>query len=301
MTAREPAGYFFDAQVPELASLVGRDVSRFTLSWTRGAGGIVSTTHDMTIWERALYGGALLPARQQAELMSLVSEDTGQPIEQTSQDHPRGFGLGVEQVTGPTLGTVWLYEGGTAAFRTLHVYVPESGVILALGLNSYTAPNTPDSITDQISSLAVTAYKTLIAHGVVSALPAPRHLTSRDALTRRYTVAGSGAVLGFGCDQRARQREPGAKRGAGRGRAADVHRALQRAHPVAQADQAAGLQPGLGPADPVVADLDRAPVVLDRHPHPGGAGLGVLNHVGERLGAEEVDARLDGARGVAGR
>ena len=101
MTAREPAGYFFDAQVPELASLVGRDVSRFTLSWTRGAGGIVSTTHDMTVWERAMYGGALLPARQQAELMSLVSEKTGQPIEQTSQDDPRGFGLGVEQLTGP--------------------------------------------------------------------------------------------------------------------------------------------------------------------------------------------------------
>jgi D-alanyl-D-alanine carboxypeptidase len=114
VTAREPAGYFFDAQVPELVSLVGRDVSRFTLSWTRGAGGIISTTHDMTAWERALYGGALLPARQQAELMSLVSEGTGQPIEQTSLKDPYGFGLGVQQLTGPTLGTVWLYEGGTA-------------------------------------------------------------------------------------------------------------------------------------------------------------------------------------------
>ena len=60
-----------------------------------------------------MYGGTLLPARQQAELMSLVSERTGQPIEQTSQDDPRGFGLGVEQLTGPTLGTVWLYEGAT--------------------------------------------------------------------------------------------------------------------------------------------------------------------------------------------
>jgi D-alanyl-D-alanine carboxypeptidase len=300
VTAREPAGYYFDATVPALASLVGRDASRFTLSWTRGAGGIVSTTHDMTVWERALYGGALLPARQQAELMSLVAENTGQPIEQTSKDHPVGFGLGVEQITGPNLGTVWLYEGGTAAFRTLHVYVPESGVILALGLNSYTTPNTTDSVTDQISSLAVTAYATLIAHGLVSALPAPRQLTSRDALTRRYTVAGSCAALGFGWGQRARQREPGAQRGAGGGRAADVHRALQRAHPVAQADQAAGLQPGLGPADPVVAHLDRAPVLLDRHPYPGHAGLRVLDHVGERLGTEEVDARLDGLRESSG-
>jgi D-alanyl-D-alanine carboxypeptidase len=175
VTAREPAGYYFDATVPALASLVGRDASRFTMSWTRGAGGIISTTHDMTVWERALYGGALLPARQQAELMSLVSEETGQPIERTSPDDLAGFGLGVQQLTGPTLGTVWLYEGGTAAFRTLHVYVPESGVILALGLNSYTAPSTRDSVTDQITNLAVAAYNTLLAHGVVSALSSPHH------------------------------------------------------------------------------------------------------------------------------
>jgi D-alanyl-D-alanine carboxypeptidase len=172
VTAREPAGYYFDATVPALAGLVGRDASRFTLSWTRGAGGIISTTHDMTVWERAMYGGTLLPARQQGELMSLVSERTGQPIERTSKDDPVGFGLGVQQLTGPTLGTVWLYEGGTAAFRTLHVYVPDSGVILAAGLNSYT---TPDPATDQITNLAVAAYKTLLAHGVVSALSSPHH------------------------------------------------------------------------------------------------------------------------------
>jgi D-alanyl-D-alanine carboxypeptidase len=173
VTAREPAGYFFDAQVPELASLVGRDVSRFTLSWTRGAGGIVSTTHDMTVWERALYGGALLPARQQAELMALVSEGTGQPIEQTSlDDDPYGFGLGVQQLTGPTLGTIWLYEGATAAFRTIHVYVPGSGVILAIGLNSDTTPNsTTSTTTDHILELVAAAYTTLVADGAVSALP----------------------------------------------------------------------------------------------------------------------------------
>jgi D-alanyl-D-alanine carboxypeptidase len=184
VTAREPAGYFFDSQVPELATLVGRDVSRFTLSWTRGSGGIVSTTHDLTVWERALYGGSLLPARQQAELMSLVSEQTGQPIGQTSLDDTWGFGLGVQQLTGPTLGTVWLYEGGTAAFRTIHVYVPGSGVILVIGLNSYTTPTSTTTTTDHILDLVAKAYKALVTQGVVSALPEPRHLTSRDPLTR---------------------------------------------------------------------------------------------------------------------
>jgi D-alanyl-D-alanine carboxypeptidase len=171
VTVREPAGYYFADLGPQLASLAGRDVSRFTLSWARGAGGIIGTTHDMTVWEHALYGGALLPTVQQAELMSLVSERTGQPIAQTSLEDQAGFGLGVEQSTGPILGTIWSYEGGTLGFRTYHIYLPTSGVILAMGLNSLTNPD--PQTTDMIRSLALSAIKTLLAHGVVSALPAP--------------------------------------------------------------------------------------------------------------------------------
>ena len=48
MTSREPAGYFFDDRVPGFSGLVGRDVSRDTLSWGRAAGGIISTTSDLT-------------------------------------------------------------------------------------------------------------------------------------------------------------------------------------------------------------------------------------------------------------
>ena len=59
-------------------------MSRTTLSWTRGAGGIISTTHDMTVWEQALYHGRLLPRHQQRELLSLVSIKTGRPIKQTT-------------------------------------------------------------------------------------------------------------------------------------------------------------------------------------------------------------------------
>ena len=168
VTSREPAGYYFSHLGAALASLVGHDVSRFTLSYARGAGGIISTTHDMTVWERALYGGALLPPRQQAELTSLVSETTGQPIARTSLEDRLGFGLGVEQGTGPGLGTIWRYEGGTLGFRTFHIYLPKSGVILAMGLNS-------QSSNDSIGLLAARAYETLIAHGVSSGLPAPRH------------------------------------------------------------------------------------------------------------------------------
>ena len=78
-----------------LSRLLGQDVSRTTLSWTRGAGGIISTTHDMTVWEQALYHGRLLPQRQQAELRSLVSSKTGRPIKHTTPNDPEGFGLGI--------------------------------------------------------------------------------------------------------------------------------------------------------------------------------------------------------------
>src|SRR4051795_12103143 len=105
VTSREPAGYFFNDQFP-IPQLLGRDVSRDTLSWARGAGGIISTTRDMTRWERALYGD-LLPPAQQAELESLVSSRTGQPIDSTSGTDPQGFGLGIAQLTQPGLGTFW--------------------------------------------------------------------------------------------------------------------------------------------------------------------------------------------------
>lgn len=157
VTAREPAGYFFVNQGPTIPGLVGQDVSRWSLSWARGAGGIISTTHDLTVWERALYDGRLLPAKQQAELLSLVSMKTGKPIKRTSLADPGGFGLGVGQGTHPKFGTVWLYEGGTLGFRTLHIYFPKSGVIMAMGLNSYSA-------TDRIVALAAGAHDTVTAH-----------------------------------------------------------------------------------------------------------------------------------------
>ena len=166
VTAREPAGYFFNDQLPVFSRLVGRDVSRDTLSWARGAGGIISTTRDMTRWERAMYDGRLLPAKQQAELLSLVSTRTGKPIKRTSASDPGGFGLGVAQATYPGFGTVWLYEGGTLGFRTLHVWFPDSGAIIAIGLNS--APTH-----DHVSQLAIAVHKTLAAHGLATPAQSP--------------------------------------------------------------------------------------------------------------------------------
>ncbi len=156
---RMPAGYYTRTDEPELSPLRGQDVSRTSLSWARGAGAILSTTADMTRWERALYDGWLLPPQQQAELLSLVSTATGEPIEATTADDPRGFGLGVAQMT-DALGTFWFYEGETLGFRLLHAYFPESGLIIAMALNSR-----PDE--DQLGALATQVYETLVAHGAL--------------------------------------------------------------------------------------------------------------------------------------
>jgi D-alanyl-D-alanine carboxypeptidase len=164
ITDREPAGYYTRTADPGLAPLRGQDVSRYSLSWARGAGAILATTADMTRWERALYEGELLPPQQQDELESLVSTATGEPIEQTSAEDPRGFGLGVAQMT-DDLGTFWFYEGETLGFRALHVYFPDSGLIAAMTLNS-----TADE--DSIGALATSVYGTLAAHGLVPAVPA---------------------------------------------------------------------------------------------------------------------------------
>jgi len=81
----------------------------------------------------------------------------------------------------------------------------------------------------------------------------------------------------------------------------NVHDPVKGSDAVAQSGQAAAVGPRLGAADPVIADLHRAPLAVCRHLHPGGAGTGVLDDVGERLSAEEIDARLDrGGKPLAG-
>ena len=66
--------------------------------------------------------------------------------------------------TGGKLGTFWFYEGGTLGFRTMHLYLPDSGVIMAIGLNSCVTPGS----SDEIAALAVSVYDTLLSSGVIA-------------------------------------------------------------------------------------------------------------------------------------
>ena len=152
--AQMPAGYLYIAGVPP--SLLGQAMPPLALTWAQGTGGIISSLAGMTTWDRALYSGQLLPPRQQHQLQSLVSEATGQPIARTTLADPAGYGLGVQQVTSPQTGTIWDYEGETYGNRVVHLYFPRSGMIIALAVNSATAPDN-----DAIGVLAVSVYQTL--------------------------------------------------------------------------------------------------------------------------------------------
>lgn len=156
VTERMPAGYFFDDTVPQYAPLLGMDVRHLNLSWAQSAGGIVASTEALASWDRALYEGCVLAPTQQAELESLVSEQTGESIPQTTPADSFGFGLGVQQQNASSLGIFWDYEGGTIGYRMLHLYLPGPRAVITVGLNS-----DPPSGDDQIGALGISVYTTL--------------------------------------------------------------------------------------------------------------------------------------------
>ncbi len=138
ITDRMVSGYFFNHDPDDelLAPLLGHDVKSDSVSWMQGAGGIVSSMQDVARWARALYEGPLLADQQRRELMTVVSDPTGEPIDGPSEKHPKAFGLGVGAGFHPRLGAYWYYQGMTLGYRVLYAYFPKNGAVIVLGLNS---------------------------------------------------------------------------------------------------------------------------------------------------------------------
>ena len=136
ITDRMVSGYFFshDPINEPLAPLLGKDVKSNSVSWMQGAGGIVSSMEDVSRWARTLYEGPLLADKQRSELMTLVSDKTGEPISGASKEHPSAFGLGVGAGFRPVFGAYWYYQGMTLGYRVLYAYF--HGAVIVVGLNS---------------------------------------------------------------------------------------------------------------------------------------------------------------------
>ena len=156
---RMPAGYFYIAGGPP--SLIGKAMPPLALTWAQAAGGIVSSLADLATWDRVLYSGELLPARQQHQLESLVSEATGKPIRRTAPGGPAGYGLGVQQQNSRQTGPFWAYEGQAFGARVLNLYLPRTGMSIALAVNSSTITN------DDLSDLSSSVYQTLQNAGAI--------------------------------------------------------------------------------------------------------------------------------------
>jgi D-alanyl-D-alanine carboxypeptidase len=156
-------GYFFsdDPDNAPLAPLLGRDITGNSVSWMQGAGGIVSSMQDVSRWARALYEGPLLADEQRRELMTVVSNKSGKPVEGPSAATPGAFGLGVGAGFRPTLGTYWYYEGMTLGYRVLYGYFPKNRAIIVVGLNSQAdeKENRIGSLLEQVYGILRTAGK----------------------------------------------------------------------------------------------------------------------------------------------
>ena len=157
------SGYYVNTDDPGLAKLLGMDTKNFSLGWTQAAGGIIATPHDMTTWIRDLFEGDVLPSKQKQELQSLVTIPDGEPIDQTSTEHPEGFALGLFQLTIPPFELFWGYQGSTLGYRATYSYYPASGVIVTVFTNSQ-APKEENKINE---ILVANLYQTLKTFGKI--------------------------------------------------------------------------------------------------------------------------------------
>ncbi len=163
VTRRLAHGYFDNSACAEYQPqckqswnlpLIGQDMRSMSTSWAQAAGGAVASARDVDLWMRAVFEGRVVPPKQQAEWMALVSTRTGQPIADVSADDPRGFSLGLAKgVLGP-FGPQWFYQGTTLGYRTLYVWFEKEKLMITVQTNSQ-----PDDDANKLSDAVAAIYE----------------------------------------------------------------------------------------------------------------------------------------------
>jgi D-alanyl-D-alanine carboxypeptidase len=149
------ADYQPNCKVSWNAPLVGRDVHDTSLSWAQAAGGAIASARDVDRWMRAVFEGRVVPPKQQAEWMALVSQNTGEPIADVSTGDPRGYSLGLARAILPgSIGAQWFYHGMSLGYRTLYVWFEKENLMITLQTNSQ-----PAEEADKLNVLLQTIYQ----------------------------------------------------------------------------------------------------------------------------------------------
>jgi D-alanyl-D-alanine carboxypeptidase len=117
----------------------GKNVTPYNLSYVGPAGALISTSKDMIKWIEALFTpNKVLPSKQLQEMLSFISEKTGQPVQFLKMNDPEAFGLGIRCVFyGMSKNNIaFAYEGMTLGYRALYVYSPSDHILIATTVNS---------------------------------------------------------------------------------------------------------------------------------------------------------------------
>ncbi len=143
-----------DCRVSWNQPILGRDMRTASTTWAQAAGGAISNARDVNRWMRAVFAGRVVPPKQQAEWLSLVSLKTGAPIRELSAADPGGFSLGLARAIHGPAGPLWFYEGVTLGYRTLYVWYSEENLMITLQTNSQ-----PPEGEDKIGEAAAAIYE----------------------------------------------------------------------------------------------------------------------------------------------
>jgi D-alanyl-D-alanine carboxypeptidase len=132
--------------------ILGQDMRAASTTWAQAAGGAISNARDVDRWMRAVFAGRVVPPKQQAEWLSLISLKTGVPIHDVSAADPAGFSLGLARAIHGAAGPLWFYEGVTLGYRTLYAWYSDENMMIILQTNSQ-PPEGMDKIGDAMAAV----------------------------------------------------------------------------------------------------------------------------------------------------
>ena len=117
------------------------DLSEFNMSIAWMAGELVSSTHDLDVFFRALLTGGLLRPAELALMRTTIPYDPAHPED-------GGYGLGLFSVPLPCGGYAWGHDGVAFGQSTLSLSTPDGSrqVTIAVNMTNYAAGGQPDPI-----------------------------------------------------------------------------------------------------------------------------------------------------------